>query len=178
MDAPQDPPPETPAIQPPADPRFAAAEVDPAVDVARSPLLRSLLKLPLKKLTIWAGLFGLLVLLRDFFPLIFMTFVLSYIATSVVAKIEDRFSARWVPVVIFFSLVVAGVGGFVRLTVPQVTAELKDVTKEMRRHRNWNEFLDKKLAGYARQDKRMKDYDATPPERRRTPAGTRTARAR
>ncbi len=128
-----------------ADPRFAAAEADPAVDVARSPLLRTLLKLPLKKLAIWAGLFALLILLADFFPLIFMTFVLSYIASSVVGKIEHRFSARWVPVVMFFSLVVAGVVGFVRVTVPQVTSELKDVTTEMKRHRNWNEFIDKKL---------------------------------
>jgi predicted PurR-regulated permease PerM len=134
-----------PAQLPPADPRFAAAEVDPAVDPARSPLLRTLLKLPLKKLAIWAGLFALLVLLADFFPLIFMTFVLSYIASSVVGKIEHRFSARWVPVVIFFSLVVAGVVGFVRITVPQVTSELRDVTAEMKRHRNWNEFLDGKL---------------------------------
>src|SRR4051812_19819109 len=129
----------------PADPRFAAAELDPGVDPARSPLLRTLLSLPLKKLGIWAGLFALLVLLSDFFPLIFMTFVLSYIATSVVGKIEGRFSARWVPIVIFFSLVVAGVIGFVWITVPQVTSELKLVKTEMKQHGNWNEFLDGKL---------------------------------
>jgi predicted PurR-regulated permease PerM len=137
-------PPPVPVV--PADPRFAAAELDPAVDPARSPLLRTLLSLPLKKLVIWAGLFALLVLLADFFPLIFMTFVLSYIATTVVGKIEDRFSARWVPVVIFFSLVVAGVIGFVWITVPQVTGEINEVNREMRRAGNWNEFLDRKLS--------------------------------
>jgi DNA-binding transcriptional MerR regulator len=38
--------------------------------------------------------------------------------------------------------------------------------------------LDTKIAGYAGQEQRMKDYDATPPQRRRKPAGTRSARTR
>jgi DNA-binding transcriptional MerR regulator len=38
--------------------------------------------------------------------------------------------------------------------------------------------LDTKIAGYAGTGKRMKDYDTTPPERRRKPPGTRKARAR
>jgi DNA-binding transcriptional MerR regulator len=38
--------------------------------------------------------------------------------------------------------------------------------------------LDTKIAGYAGEQQRMADYDATPPERRRKPVGTRTARAR
>ena len=38
--------------------------------------------------------------------------------------------------------------------------------------------LDTKIAGYSGPEQRMKDYDATPPQRRRKPAGTRTARAR
>ncbi|WP_368408135.1 MerR family transcriptional regulator [Asticcacaulis machinosus] len=38
--------------------------------------------------------------------------------------------------------------------------------------------LDSKIAGYAGQQQRMKDFDATPPERRRKPTGTRAARVR
>ncbi|WP_189489044.1 MerR family transcriptional regulator [Asticcacaulis endophyticus] len=38
--------------------------------------------------------------------------------------------------------------------------------------------LDTKIAGYAGQQQRMKEYDATPPERRRKPTGTWAARAR
>ncbi|WP_428032341.1 MerR family transcriptional regulator [Ancylobacter sp.] len=38
--------------------------------------------------------------------------------------------------------------------------------------------LDTKIAGYAGSEQRMKDYDATPPQRRRKPAGTRAARPR
>ncbi|GLK71974.1 MerR family transcriptional regulator [Ancylobacter dichloromethanicus] len=38
--------------------------------------------------------------------------------------------------------------------------------------------LDTKIAGYAGSEPRMKDYDAPPPQRRRKPAGTRTARPR
>ena len=37
--------------------------------------------------------------------------------------------------------------------------------------------LDTKIAGYAGEQQRMKDYDATPPLRRRKPAATRSARA-
>jgi predicted PurR-regulated permease PerM len=125
--------------------RFEAAESDPGSDPARSPLLRTLLKLPLKKLAIWVGLFALLVLLSDFFPLILMTFILSYIATSVVTRIEDRFSARWIPIVLFFSFVVAAVVGFVWLTVPQVTREVRVVQKEVKDHGNWNVLMDEKL---------------------------------
>ncbi|WP_315810666.1 MULTISPECIES: MerR family transcriptional regulator [unclassified Bradyrhizobium] len=38
--------------------------------------------------------------------------------------------------------------------------------------------LDTKIAGYAGEQQRMTDHDATPPERRRKPAATRPARAR
>ena len=38
--------------------------------------------------------------------------------------------------------------------------------------------LDTKIAGYGGEQQRMTDYDATPPERRRKPVATRTARAR
>ena len=38
--------------------------------------------------------------------------------------------------------------------------------------------LDTKIAGYTGKEKWMRDYDATIPERRRKPAGTRQARAR
>lgn len=38
--------------------------------------------------------------------------------------------------------------------------------------------LDTKIDGYADQEQRMKDYDATPPERRRKPIAARTTRAR
>lgn len=38
--------------------------------------------------------------------------------------------------------------------------------------------LDTKIAGYAGDQQRMTDYDATPPGRRRKPVATRTARAR
>ncbi|BCG91245.1 MerR family transcriptional regulator [Mesorhizobium sp. 131-2-1] len=38
--------------------------------------------------------------------------------------------------------------------------------------------LDTKIAGYAGTEQRMKDYDASIPERRRKPAGTRQAGAR
>jgi hypothetical protein len=38
--------------------------------------------------------------------------------------------------------------------------------------------LDTKIAGYAGVEQRMKDYDASIPERQRKPVGTRQARAR
>src|SRR5581483_7749665 len=109
--------------------------------------LRFLLKLPLKKLTIWAGFLALLLLLRDFFPLILMTFVLSYIATTVVNRLEPRFSARWIPIVLFFSIVIAGVVGLVMVVRPQVQAEAKTILAEVEKQHGWNKWLDEKLRG-------------------------------
>ena len=106
---------------------FPVVGVETNLDPTRMPLLRFLLKLPLKKLTIWGACVLLLFLLWDFFPLIFMTFVLSYIATSVVGRVEGRFRHRAVPVTIFFSCVVALVVGFAFLTVPQITAKAREL---------------------------------------------------
>jgi predicted PurR-regulated permease PerM len=117
------------------------------IELTRTPLLRFLLKLPLKKLTIWAGFLGLLLILGDFFPLILMTFILSYIATSVVDRIETRFSARWIPIVLFFALVVTGVVGFMILLVPQIQLEARKIRDEVKAHRGWNKWLDDNLRG-------------------------------
>lgn len=115
------------------------------IELTRTPLLRFLLRLPLKKLTIWAAFLGLLVLLRDFFPLILMTFVLSYIASTVVEKIGSRFSARWIPITLFFTLVILGVVGFASILVPQIKSEAKKLQTEVAQQRGWNKWIDDKL---------------------------------
>src|SRR5262249_12490962 len=76
-----------------------------------------------------------------------MTFVLSYIATSVVEKLTPRFSARWIPIVLFFSIVIAGVVGLVMVVRPQVVAEAKTLKAEVEKQHGWNKWLDEKLHG-------------------------------
>ncbi|MBI3725210.1 AI-2E family transporter, partial [bacterium] len=140
------------------------AAADPVLEPARMPLLRFLLKLPLKKISIWGAFVALLYLLRDFFPLIFMTFVLSYIATSLVGKVERRFRHRWMPVTAFFLCVVALVVGFAFLTVPQITAQAKKFSKDISQHRGVNGWLDdllRKGMGDELYDKALDDFGVT-----------------
>lgn len=85
----------------------------------KAPLLRPLLRLPIKKVAIWAAFLGVLVALRQFFALVFLTFVISYIAASLVDRIEGQFRSRKAPVVLVFLLFVAGLTGLGFATVPR-----------------------------------------------------------
>ena len=69
----------------------------------RTPFLKNLLRVPLKKIAIWAAFAGVLFALRDFFGLIFLTFVLAYITGSVVDRLDDHFSSRRVPILLVFA---------------------------------------------------------------------------
>ena len=89
----------------------------------RSPLLRPLLRLPVKKIGIWAGFLFLLYELRDFFGLIFLTFVLSYITSTIVNRIQGRFSSRLLPVVLVYAAIV---GSFVALGWATIPGALSD----------------------------------------------------
>ncbi|HBP21527.1 MAG TPA: hypothetical protein DEA08_27540, partial [Planctomycetes bacterium] len=85
----------------------------------RAPFLRSLLRVPLKKIAIWASFLGLIYFLRDFFGLIFLTFVLSYIAATIVERISPYFSSRRVPVVLVFVTLVLAIVGLGAATIPR-----------------------------------------------------------
>lgn len=77
-----------------------------------------------RRILIWLILIGLLWLLRDFFGLIFITFVLTFIATPLVRlsrnKLKLPYRLSLVLVFIFFLVVL---GSFVRYVTPSVIGE-------------------------------------------------------
>ena len=77
-----------------------------------------------RRILIWLILIGLLWLLRDFFGLIFITFVLIFIATPLVRLGRDRLKLphrlSLVLVYIFFLL---ALGSFFRYVTPSVIGE-------------------------------------------------------
>lgn len=91
--------------------------------VTRAPLLRPLLRLPMKKIAIWAAFLLLLWVLRPFFGLVFLTFVLAYISSSIVERISPHFTSRRVPVILVFAGIVGAVVGLGVATVPRAIRE-------------------------------------------------------
>ena len=78
-----------------------------------------------RRFVIWAVLFGLLWLLRDFFALVFLTFVVAIIA----APLADFGTRRlrmphWLALAIVYLMFLAVLASFVRFVVPSVGAEL------------------------------------------------------
>lgn len=80
------------------------------------------MKTALQKTLIWGIFFAILYALKDFFPLIFLTFMLSFISASVVRVIGKRFPALgWKTRVVFvFLLLIAVMTGMIQLLIPQV----------------------------------------------------------
>lgn len=125
------PPPDVPAAASEPPPR--SDEEDPARSdsVARAPLLLPLLRLPLKKVSIWIAFLLLIWILRPFFGLVFMTFVLSYISFNIVERISWQFTTRKVPVVIVFLCIVGAVVGLGFATVPRAIREAQVQLKRL-----------------------------------------------
>jgi predicted PurR-regulated permease PerM len=75
------------------------------------------------KILVWLAFFGIIVLLRGFFFLIFLTFVFAYIQSRVVDKLSTRIASRRVRVVIAgigLLLIILGIGSFI---IPGVKAQ-------------------------------------------------------
>jgi len=78
-----------------------------------------------RRIVIWAILFGLLWLLRDFFGVVFLSFVLAIIAAPL-AEIGTRRlrMPHWLSLALVYFLFLAVLGSFVRFVVPSVAAEI------------------------------------------------------
>jgi predicted PurR-regulated permease PerM len=98
-------------------------ETEVSGPVTRAPLLRSLLRLPLKKVAIWLAFLLLLWALRPFFGLVFLTFVLSYMSTTIVDRISGQFTSRRVAVVLVFAGIVGAVVALGFATIPRAVRE-------------------------------------------------------
>lgn len=82
-----------------------------------------------EKWAIWAGLIGIVFLLRHLFPVFFLTFVLSYIANTAVKALCTRFPHRRVNVVIVYVLMLAILTGIGLLVVPRMLNEARNLAR-------------------------------------------------
>ena len=81
-----------------------------------------------RRLVIWAILFGLLWMLRDFFGLVFLTFVLAIIAAPLAEFGVRRLRLpHWLSLVLVYLLFIVLLASFVRFIVPSVASEVTRV---------------------------------------------------
>jgi predicted PurR-regulated permease PerM len=78
-----------------------------------------------RRIVIWVILFGLLWLLRDFFSVVFLTFVLAIIAVPLadLARRRAKFP-QWLSLALVYVLFLLILGSFVRFVVPSVATEV------------------------------------------------------
>lgn len=88
------------------------------------------LALRLEKWAIWIGLIAIVFLLRHLFPIFFLTFVLSYIANTVINALTRRFPRRRLNVVITYVALLALLSGAVLLVVPRMLNEARNVARQ------------------------------------------------
>lgn len=102
-----------------------------------------------RRLVIWVILFGLLWLLRDFFALVFLTFVLATFAAPLAELGRRRLKLpHWVALSIVYLVFVIALGSFVRFVAPSVASELYRMidnlpATEMRLLEAKNRFIDR-----------------------------------
>lgn len=78
-----------------------------------------------RRALIWLALLGVLWLLRDFFGLVFLTFVLAFVATPLVRFGQRRLRLRYhVALVVVYVLFLVLLGSFVRYVTPNVIGEI------------------------------------------------------
>jgi predicted PurR-regulated permease PerM len=82
-----------------------------------------------EKWAIWAGLIGIIYLLRHLFPVFFLTFVLSYIANSAVNTLSTRIAQRRVSVIIVYVVMLTVLIGAGVLIVPRMVNEARNLAR-------------------------------------------------
>lgn len=83
-------------------------------------------RLPVKRIAAWLGLFVAIVALRSFFPVIVGTFIVGYVANSVVraaTRVSRGRAPRRAIVGIFYAVIVTAISGFSLMTIPTVVRE-------------------------------------------------------
>lgn len=83
--------------------------------------------LKVQKWMIWLAFLGTLILLRHLFPVIFLTFVLTYIANTLVKLMTRRWNRRRLNVVVVFVLLLAMLIGAGVLVVPKMFSEVRQL---------------------------------------------------
>jgi predicted PurR-regulated permease PerM len=86
--------------------------------------------LRLEKWAIWLGLVAVLFLLRDFFPIIFLTFILSYLGNTAVNALTRRIRFRKLNVAIVYLVLLAMLTGVLLLVVPRMLVEARNLARQ------------------------------------------------
>lgn len=86
--------------------------------------------LRLEKWAIWIGLGLVLFLLRHLFPIIFLTFVLSYLGNTAVNALTKRIRYRKLNVVLVYLVLLAMLTGVVLLVVPRMLVEARNLARQ------------------------------------------------
>ena len=81
----------------------------------------------LGKWAIWIAFVGVVVLLRDLFPVIFLTFVLSYIGNTLVNLLSRRWPMRRLNLAVVYVVFLLVLGGVGFLVVPRMFAEARQL---------------------------------------------------
>lgn len=85
-----------------------------------------------RRLVIWVILFGLLWLLRDFFALVFLTFVLATFAAPLAAFGRRRMRLpHWAALSLVYLVFVVVLASFVRFVAPSVASELNRMVENL-----------------------------------------------
>ena len=85
-----------------------------------------------RRVVIWAILFGLLWLLRDFFGVVFLTFVLAIVAAPMAAfGVRKLKLPHWLALTIVYVLFLALLVSFVRFVVPSVASEVNRMIENL-----------------------------------------------
>ncbi|HUP46740.1 MAG TPA: AI-2E family transporter, partial [Thermoanaerobaculia bacterium] len=82
-----------------------------------------------EKWAIWAGLIGIIYLLRHLFPIFFLTFVLAYIANTAVKAISARIPSRKVSVILVYVVMLTVLTGVGVLVVPRMITEARNLAR-------------------------------------------------
>lgn len=113
-----------------------------------------------RRALIWIILAVLLWMMRDFFALVFLTFILAFIATPMAAFAERRLLLpRRVAIIIVFGLFLIGLFSFVRFVTPSIGREAAEITRKLPDIEN--KILDVKnqlVANYPSLDGLLTDY--------------------
>lgn len=85
-----------------------------------------------RRVVIWVILFGLLWLLRDFFTVVFLSFVLAIVAAPMAEVGVRRLRLpHWAAVTLVYVIFLVVLGSFVRFVVPSVAAEVNRMIENL-----------------------------------------------
>lgn len=85
------------------------------------------MRLQFEKWAIWGVLIGVIFLLRHFLPVIFLTFILTYIGNNLVGRLGHRFRWRRINVAIVYALFLLVLAGAGLVIVPRMLLEARQL---------------------------------------------------